>query len=315
MALLRTLLREQFQGINEDQGRPSRDSRRGKTTFTTIANAVSLTVRKGANMKDAADRASDDLPVIRDNIKKGFLETQSKVNSWVTNLRKKIDGDDELDPQGRSKPATGYRQPSFSGRRSGDYQRRSQDQERYDADPEVLGDDFTGLQLKDTGGTVPVSRRNLLPLTVSTAPRPPSRPLANPDLFKPTASRPQAQGGRRVSFQEGPPETIGVQSHPTPDPTIRSSPAGIKASKWQPLAAIDPSPVTDHDPFSLGDSDDEDAKKKDPRADDSERLKQAAAEAMSDGIGTPSDGKLEPHAKSGSLATRDRETENLVNNS
>jgi len=96
----------------------------------------------------------DDLPVIRDNIKKGFLETQSKVNSWVTHLRKKIDGDDEVDPQGHSKPATGYRQPSFGGRRSGDYQRRSQDHERYDADPEVLGDDFTGLQSKDTGGTV-----------------------------------------------------------------------------------------------------------------------------------------------------------------
>lgn len=150
---------------------------------------------------------------------------------------------------------------------------------------------------------------------MSIAPRRSSRPLANPDLFKPTPPRPQPQGGRRVSFQEGPPETIGVQSHPTPDPTMRSSPAGSKASKWQPLAAIDPSPFTDHDPFSLGDSDDEDAKKKDLRTDDSERLKQAAAEAISDDVATPSDKKLEPHARSGSLGTRDKEAENLVNNS
>ena len=98
-------------------------------------------------------RMIDDLPVIRDNIKKGFFETQSKVNSWVTNLRKKIDGDEEANPQGRSAPAASYRQPSFGRRRSGEYQRRSQDQERYDADPQVLGDDFTGLQLRDSEGS------------------------------------------------------------------------------------------------------------------------------------------------------------------
>lgn len=96
---------------------------------------------------------------------------------------------------------------------------------------------------------------------------------------------------------------------------MRSSPAGSKASKWQPLAAIDPSPLTNHDPFSLGDSDDEDAKKKDLRTDDSERLKQAAAEAISDDIATSSDKKLEPHARSGSLGTRDKEAEKLVNSS
>ena len=94
---------------------------------------------------------------------------------------------------------------------------------------------------------------------------------------------------------------------------MRSPPTGGKASKWQPLAAVEPSPVADHDPFSLGDSDDEDAKKKDFRADDSERLKQAAAKAMSDDIRSPGGKKLEPHERSGSLGTRDKETENLVN--
>lgn len=70
--------------------------------------------------------------------------------------------------------------------------------------------------------------------------------------------------------------------------------------------------MADHDPFSLGDSDDEEMKKKDIKADDSERLKQAATEAMSDDIGSPGDNKLEPQERSGSLETRDKETEKLV---
>src|SRR5271167_1933442 len=37
----------------------------------------------------------DDLPVIKENLRKGFLETQSKVNGWITNLKKKIDGEDD----------------------------------------------------------------------------------------------------------------------------------------------------------------------------------------------------------------------------
>ena len=70
--------------------------------------------------------------------------------------------------------------------------------------------------------------------------------------------------------------------------------------------------MADHDPFSLGDSDDEEPKKKDIKADDSERLKQAATEAMSDDIGSPGDKKLEPQERSGSLETRDKETEKLM---
>lgn len=68
--------------------------------------------------------------------------------------------------------------------------------------------------------------------------------------------------------------------------------------------------MADHDPFSLGDSEDEDAKKKDVRADDSERLKEAAAEVMNDGNGPFSgEKKLEPREKSG---TKDAEAEKLV---
>ena len=92
------------------------------------------------------------MPILKDNIKKGFLETQSTVNKWVTSLKKKIDGEDDDDIQGRP-PQQGYpAQQQYGGRRSGEYRRRSADRERYDADPQVLGDDFAGLQMRDNEG-------------------------------------------------------------------------------------------------------------------------------------------------------------------
>lgn len=58
------------------------------------------------------------------------------------------------------------------------------------------------------------------------------------------------------------------------------------------MSTVDPSPITDHDPFSLGDSEDEKETKdkpvkdtkdvKDAKLDDNERLKQATADAMAD---------------------------------
>jgi hypothetical protein len=89
----------------------------------------------------------DDLPVIKENLRKGFLETQSKVNGWITNLKKKIDGDEEdgsAPPQGYSSGPGNRARRSGDGRQSGDYN-------RYDADPEVLGDDFAGIQLNSDG--------------------------------------------------------------------------------------------------------------------------------------------------------------------
>lgn len=70
--------------------------------------------------------------------------------------------------------------------------------------------------------------------------------------------------------------------------------------------------MADHDPFSLGDSEDEEAKKKDVKADESERLKKAAAEAMSEDTGSPRGKKLDPQERSGSPGLKDKETENLV---
>ena len=87
----------------------------------------------------------DDLPVIRENLRKGFLDTQSKVNGWITNLKKRMDGDDDDD---KISPQQGYGSPDgYRTRRSGDG-RQSNDYNRYDADPEVLSDDFAGIQMK-----------------------------------------------------------------------------------------------------------------------------------------------------------------------
>ncbi|CAD6570870.1 MAG: ubiquitin-binding protein cue5 [Alectoria sarmentosa] len=254
--------------------------------------------RRSGYDQDEGPSWFDELPILKDNIKKGFLETQSTVNKWVNSLKKKIDGEDEDEIQGRP-PQQGYpAQQQFSGRRSSEFGRRSADRERYDADPQVLGDDFAGLQMRDNEAA---QRRS-------------NRPLANPDLFKPTPPRPQpTQSGRRVSFQDGPPEEIDIHYPKSPDPINRpSSGAGGRSSKWQPLAPVDPSPVADHDPFSLGDSDDEEAKKRDFKAEDSERLKRAAAEATSGHVDFTGEKKLEPHETSETLETRDKETENLV---
>ncbi|KAL4968976.1 uncharacterized protein BDV14DRAFT_166034 [Aspergillus stella-maris] len=183
----------------------------------------------------------DDLPVIRENIRKGFLDTQTKVSSWVANLKKRIDGEEE--DENNQQAARGYGEENYGrSRRSGDLGRRSGDRERYDADPQILNDDFSALELRD-----------------SEAPPPrPARPLANSALYKDSSPSPDR---RKVSFQEGPPTEIGSAA----ESAKPQSPPGGKPSKWQPLTTVEPSPVGENDPFSLGDSDDEkDTKAKEP---------------------------------------------------
>lgn len=105
-------------------------------------------------------------------------------------------------------------------------------------------------------------------------PRQPPRPLANPDLFKTTSLAPSSDS-RKVSFRAGTPEEI------RPEP--KSSSTG-KQSKWEPLSTVDPAPMADNDPFSLGDSDDErEMKSKEMKNDDgSAGLQKADAEATAD---------------------------------
>lgn len=89
----------------------------------------------------------DDLPVIRENLRKGFVETQSKVNSWIANFKKKLDDAfEEEEEEHRQSTAYGRRPGEPSSRRSGDY-------ERYDADPHVITDDFAGIKLSADGST------------------------------------------------------------------------------------------------------------------------------------------------------------------
>jgi hypothetical protein len=90
----------------------------------------------------------DDLPVIKESLRKGFVETQSKVNTWFTNLKKRIDDQfDEEDEREREARASGQ----FMGRPTRDQTRRSNDYDRYDADPELLSDDFAGMKFRSDG--------------------------------------------------------------------------------------------------------------------------------------------------------------------
>lgn len=96
---------------------------------------------------------NDDLPVIKESLRKGFVETQSKVNTWFTNLKKKIDEQfDEEDEHHRQNPEGSN---AFLGRPTREQARRSADYDRYDADPELLSDDFAGMKFHSDGSKLP----------------------------------------------------------------------------------------------------------------------------------------------------------------
>lgn len=105
----------------------------------------------GLNPNEMYDREhsfiDDDLPVIKENLRKGFQETQTKVNTWFTNFKKRID---EQFDEGDEEHAQGSG-GAFAGRPSRDPSRRSADYERYDADPELLSDDFAGMRFHADG--------------------------------------------------------------------------------------------------------------------------------------------------------------------
>ncbi|KAJ5112194.1 hypothetical protein N7532_000239 [Penicillium argentinense] len=219
----------------------------------------------------------DDLPVIRENLRKGFLETQTKVNSWVANLKKRIDGEEVDDEPQSSQEYEAQHSAYGRPRRSGDMGRRSGDRERYDADPQVLGDDFSALELRD--GEAP-------------PPRPP-----RPNIK--TGSSPSPDR-RKVSFQEGPPTEID-NLYDASTSSKHPPSTGGKPSKWQPLANVEPSPVAENDPFSLGDSDDEKEKeaksKEQTSVPGSDQIKKATEEAMSGEMGSKDDKKTEDASK------------------
>lgn len=124
----------------------------------------------------------------------------------------------------------------------------------------------------------------------------PPRPPANPDLFKQIPR---------------PPQTGAVDEVEAAERTVAKEPSsiGAKTKKWQPLTSVAPEPV-DADPFSLGDSDDEqESKTRDIKAEDTERLKRASAEVP---VHEGEDKKLEPAERTGSSGTRDKDAEKML---
>jgi hypothetical protein len=91
----------------------------------------------------------DDLPAIRENLRKGFVETQTKVTSWFNDIKNKIEKEwNDDDGEG----ASSRNRSDFMGRPSRDGTRRSGDYDhRYDADPELLSDDFAGMKFNSDG--------------------------------------------------------------------------------------------------------------------------------------------------------------------
>ncbi|QIX01396.1 hypothetical protein AMS68_006913 [Peltaster fructicola] len=199
----------------------------------------------------------DDLPELGRNIQQGFLETQKKVNSWITNFKKRLDGEDEEEEDDlysgssstAARPARQDPRP-FGDRKSQDAQRRSVDQSRYDADPHVLGDDeFSRLELRDD----------------EAPPQLPRRP-------------------------QGPIDEVEHAELKAGD--------SAKARKWQPLTSVAPHPEDDNDPFSVGDDDEKDDKPEEVRKEDSERLKDAARQSISEN--TPAGDQLKESETTGS---------------
>ncbi|KAF2157607.1 hypothetical protein K461DRAFT_289909 [Myriangium duriaei CBS 260.36] len=235
------------------------------------------------NSQDPEDRErnffDDDLPEIRESVRQGFLQTQSTVNSWIKNFKKRLDGDEDDPYSGptRLDPPPPRRDDSHSEwprpaqrlpRRSGDY----------DADPRELGDDFTSLELRDDEAPPPK----------------PARPAANPDLFKPTPAPPQS----------GPVDEVDAAERRTPG-------GGAGAKKWQSLTAVAAQPEPDDDPFSVGDSEDEKdaSKSKDVREADTARLKEAASKSTGE---VEKETKPLEERKRGSISTKDKDAEDLL---
>lgn len=121
---------------------------------------------------------------------------------------------------------------------------------------------------------------------------PPARPpRPGQSSFKHSVS--PSPDRRRVSFQDGPPTEID-NLYDASTPSKRLSSTSGKASKWQPLSTVEPSPVAENDPFSLGDSDDEKETKETKTKEqatgsEGEQTKHATLESVSDEVSSSKD--------------------------
>lgn len=289
--------------------------------------------RRGPNQQRVNDEDEDrdrnffddDLPELGKNIQQGFFETQKKVNSWITNFKKKLDGDEDDEDlysssqsgsrqntgnwQGRQNFGSSQSEQLYGIRKSTEQQRRSTEAQRYDADPHELGEEeFERLELRDdearTWHLTDYATHHTDRLTAP--PQPPrtsSRKSANPDLFKPQPKPPQS----------GPVDEVDAAERRS---SGKDASEADKSKKWQPLTSVAPHPEDENDPFSLGDDDeDKDNKTEDVRKEDTDRLKEAARNSISAGTGGDTSKGLQPTENESSGGVRDKTAEGLLSGS
>jgi hypothetical protein len=138
--------RPQRSQIEEDE----RYARQLAEQYDNVGAYEARTSNRGGNVRARAQPGydeerernfiDDDLPAIRENLRQGFIETQTKVNGWISTIKKKIEEnfDESEDAEHREGPQYRHGGPSS----------RSTD---YDADPQVLSDDFAGMKFAPDG--------------------------------------------------------------------------------------------------------------------------------------------------------------------
>ncbi|KAK2066297.1 hypothetical protein P8C59_000127 [Phyllachora maydis] len=258
-------LAEHYENVGAYEQRTARSQNRGR--------ALPRGRQQAGLDPDQDDREysfiDDELPVIKENLRKGFVETQNKFNSWITTLKKRIDG--QFDERPENEP--GHGSDSFIGRPTRDQSRRSAEYDRYDADPELLSDDFAGMKFHNDGT--------------------PMRAQPSPNLFKPPppSKSPRSANGRKVAFCESVDDFDAYEASPRIPAKDAQAPvcvgAAAKTSKWQPLSPREPNPIAENDPFSLGDSEDDKdvhSGQKETGLQDAGRLRLETSEAMADSL-------------------------------
>jgi hypothetical protein len=114
--------------------------------------------------------------VIKQNLAQGFQDTKNTINKWLKDFQKRLDGDESEDDLYSRPPAPGSSSSAAGGagaaaapqrkdfgpstsnqlhgiRKMGEPTAKSGDRDRYDADPQVLSDDFGHkLELRDEEG-------------------------------------------------------------------------------------------------------------------------------------------------------------------
>lgn len=222
----------------------------------------------------------DELPQIQANFQKGFNETKEKVNSWVENLKKKIDGDDKnpgvfsnifggMDESSSHSHAGQGRRHNNEGDDYYNYRGYDQQQPRrrnhgFDRDPDEV--DFNGIQMKDDSRAA-----------ANEGPRLPRRPMSGADNgqprteksnskwepLQPTIPEPTkagivgagvgAAGGLDASSKET--AAAGADAALRDGAAAGDSAGNAGSSKKVPIKVES---AEEEDPFFIGDSDDDD---------------------------------------------------------